>query len=186
MIEESLVLRDSIHLYTSLLGRKRSLRTILKKLRELVIPSVGSTVLYQGKTCRWCVCWSFDERFQTAFDEHPWKYKVFGRKKLAQQRYDVGFHIAVEEEKEVWKRAEAFCHACEGIEMTREEDGKGIYRVHQFVYHFPDGSTEQREEMNNDKGNEEVSFSMEVEEEEGEEEGCMVCFHILVGLNEIE
>ena len=198
MIEESLILRDGIHLYTSLLGRKRSLRVILRKLRELKIPSVGSTVLYQGKTCRWCVCWSFDHRFQKAFDANPLRYKVFGRKKLLQQRQDVVFVVdGVEEEEEIWKRIDDFCQACEGVEITGEhenEEGSMKIRIHHFIYHFPDGveiktkadnestvveknGIQKREESG------EVTFSVNVEEEEEENQyKCIVSLHILVGV----
>ena len=89
MISESQRLQTQVRVYTSLLGRKRSLRVVLRLLREAKVPSVGSTVLFQGRTCRWCVCWSFDARLQEHFDLHPEKYKVFGRKKIAAQRHEV-------------------------------------------------------------------------------------------------
>ena len=198
MIEESLILREQIHLYTSLLGRKRSLRVILRKLRELQIPSVGSTVLYQGKTCRWCVCWSFDHRFQEVFDANPLRYKVFGRKKLLHQRHDVVFEVdGIEEEEEIWRRVDDFCQACEGVEMMGEDEEEAenaIVHIHQFIYHFPDGTETNSNKMNREleknatqkmEKSEEVTFSINVEEEEeGNKCKCIVSFHILVGVDE--
>ena len=196
MIEESLVLRENIHLYTSLLGRKRSLRAVLRKLRELKIPSVGSTVLYQGKTCRWCVCWSFDPRFQEAFDANPLRYKVFGRKKLLQQRHEVVFEVdGGEEEEEIWRRIDDFCQACEGVEMKEEEkeEENAILYVHQFIYHFPDGieidshiknTALEKNALQKMEKSEEVTFSVNVEEEEeGNKCKCIVSLHILVGVD---
>lgn len=172
MIAESLRLQMQIHVYTSLLGRKRSLRAVLRSLREAKVPSVGSTVLFQGKTCRWCVCWSFDARLQEHFDLHPERYKVFGRKKIAAQRHEVEWRARVDEE-EVWRRVEVFCDACEGVSM--EWNGEQLEcDVSGFVYHFPGTVGEKKGE----RGGEHVRFSVTVEEEEENE--SLVCCHILV------
>lgn len=174
MITESLRLQTQIRLYTSLLGRKRSLRVVLRLLREAKVPSVGSTVLFQGKTCRWCVCWSFDARLQEHFDLHPERYKVFGRKKIAAQRHEMEWTAKMDEE-EVWRRIEAFCDACEGVSMERNGDQLEC-DVSGFVYHFP-GTVEEKK---GERGKECVRFSVTVEEEEENE--SLVCCHILVAL----
>lgn len=175
MISESQRLQTQVRVYTSLLGRKRSLRVVLRLLREAKVPSVGSTVLFQGKTCRWCVCWSFDARLQEHFDLHPEKYKVFGRKKIAAQRHEVEWRAKLDEE-EVWKRIEAFCDACEGV--STEWNGEQLEcDVSGFVYHFP-GTVDAKK---GEKGKECVRFSVTVEEEETNE--SLVCCHILVAVS---
>ena len=170
LVQESMELRDMVHLYSSLLGRKRSLRVILRLLRELNVPSVGSTVLYQGKTCRWCVCWSFDPAYHTAFEADPVRFKVFGRKKYASQRHEVEFS-ASEEEEEIWNRIDEFCKGCQGIQRETSDE----IQVSGFVYHFP--LLPHQEE--NPLTEESVRFSISVDEVEPEK--CVVSFHILVG-----
>ena len=112
LIQESCELREKVHLYSSLVGRKRSLRVLLRELRQRGVESVGTGVLYQGKTCRWVLCWSFDPAFGTEMSKCPLKYKVLGRKKLEKQRRDVEFEVDLNED-EVWSRVDAFCTACD-------------------------------------------------------------------------
>ena len=169
LVHESLELRDRVHLFSSLLGRKRSLRIILRLLRELNVPSVGSTVLYQGKTSRWCVCWSFDPAYHKAFEADPVHYKVFGRKKLANQRHEVEFQIS-EEEEEVWRRIDEFCNGCQGV----QREGSNEIQVSGFVYHFP--LLPHQEE--NPQADDSIRFTISVDEIEPEK--CVVCLHILV------
>jgi 23S rRNA A1618 N6-methylase RlmF len=61
MAEESLLLRDRITWYTSLLGRKVSVKKILKFLHENGIKNTRTTTFYQGHTTRWAIAWSFGE-----------------------------------------------------------------------------------------------------------------------------
>ena len=171
LVHESMELRERVHLYSSLLGRKRSLRVILRLLRELDVPSVGSTVLYQGKTCRWCVCWSFDKAFHTVFEADPLRFKVFGRKKFASRKHEIEFNVN-EEEEEIWNRVDEFCKGCQGIKM--EADGE--LQVCGFIYHFPLSS--HKDEI--PPTEESLRFSVSVDETEPGK--CVVCFHILVGV----
>ena len=99
LIEESCSLTTRVALYSSLVGKKG-------------VPSMGTGVLYQGRTCRWVLCWSFDPAFGTEMSKSPQSYKVLGHKKRA----DLAFHVSVSCE-EAWARIRAFCRAC-GVSMV--------------------------------------------------------------------
>lgn len=137
MIEESCSLTTRVALYSSLVGKKSSLRVLLRLLREKGVPSMGTGVLYQGRTCRWVLCWSFDPAFGTEMSKSPQTYKVLGHKKRA----DLAFHVSVSCE-EAWARIRAFCRAC-GVSMVCVSDLQGVRlreeecEVRQYVYRFP-------------------------------------------------
>jgi hypothetical protein len=59
MVDDSIRLRERVRWYTSMLGRKQSLRELLAKLRQAGVHNVRSTEFCQGKTTRWGVAWSF-------------------------------------------------------------------------------------------------------------------------------
>ena len=126
-----------VALYSSLVGKKSSLRVLLRLLREKGVPSMGTGVLYQGRTCRWVLCWSFDPAFGTEMSKSPQTYKVLGHKKRA----DLAFHVSVSCE-EAWARIRAFCRAC-GVSMVCVSDLQGVClreeecEVGQYVYRFP-------------------------------------------------
>ena len=126
-----------VALYSSLVGKKSSLRVLLRLLREKGVPSMGTGVLYQGRTCRWVLCWSFDPAFGTEMSKSPQTYKVLGHKKRA----DLAFHVSVSCE-EAWARIRAFCRAC-GVSMVCVSDLQGVClreeecEVRQYVYRFP-------------------------------------------------
>ena len=137
LIEESCSLTTRVALYSSLVGKKSSLRVLLRLLREKGVPSMGTGVLYQGRTCRWVLCWSFDPAFGTEMSKSPQTYKVLGHKKRA----DLAFHVSVSCE-EAWARIRAFCRAC-GVSMVCVSDLQGVClreeecKVGQYVYRFP-------------------------------------------------
>ncbi|VDO25792.1 unnamed protein product [Onchocerca flexuosa] len=64
LIEDSFVLQNAVKLYTSMVGKKSSLVELRKKLGRCL--SVRSTVmtLYQGKTHRWVLAWTFEARIK--------------------------------------------------------------------------------------------------------------------------
>uniref|UniRef100_A0A915Q2K9 U6 small nuclear RNA (adenine-(43)-N(6))-methyltransferase n=1 Tax=Setaria digitata TaxID=48799 RepID=A0A915Q2K9_9BILA len=64
LIEDSFVLQNTVKLYTSMVGKKSSLVELRKKLGRCL--SVRSTVmtLYQGKTHRWVLAWTFEARIK--------------------------------------------------------------------------------------------------------------------------
>lgn len=170
LIDESCILRTRLALYSSLVGRKSSLRVLLRLLREKGVPSMGTGVLYQGKTCRWVLCWSFDPAFGTEMNKSPQKYKVLGHKK---QRKDLSFCVPISSE-EAWERIRAFCRACgvgvgvgsdsQGVRLKEEEEV--VCEVRNYVYRFPGNESVAKEE---EEGELECSFAIDVEEEENTE-----------------
>jgi 23S rRNA (adenine1618-N6)-methyltransferase len=62
MIAESLVLRDRVQWYTSMLGKFSTVSTVVQKLRENGIDNYAATEFIQGnKTRRWGIAWSFED-----------------------------------------------------------------------------------------------------------------------------
>uniref|UniRef100_K3WZ68 AAA+ ATPase domain-containing protein n=1 Tax=Globisporangium ultimum (strain ATCC 200006 / CBS 805.95 / DAOM BR144) TaxID=431595 RepID=K3WZ68_GLOUD len=59
MIDDSLVLRHRIVWYTSMIGKKSTVRKILAVLREKQIPQTRTTEFLQGRTKRWGIAWTF-------------------------------------------------------------------------------------------------------------------------------
>lgn len=59
MIDDSLALQDRVLWFTSLIGRKSSLRKLLLYLREKKVPTMCSTEFFQGRTKRWGIAWTF-------------------------------------------------------------------------------------------------------------------------------
>jgi len=60
MITESLTLRNKIRVYTSMVGKKRSLPPIKKYLRDNGVTHYSTTEFCQGRTMRWGIAWTFD------------------------------------------------------------------------------------------------------------------------------
>jgi 23S rRNA (adenine1618-N6)-methyltransferase len=62
MIEESLVLKDRVQWYTSMLGKFSSLGAVIKFLKEKGVDNYAVTEFVQGsKTRRWGIAWSFED-----------------------------------------------------------------------------------------------------------------------------
>ncbi|KAI8978907.1 hypothetical protein BDB01DRAFT_852136 [Pilobolus umbonatus] len=59
MIIESMKLKTRIRWYTSMVGLKRSIRPLLRILKEHGINNYVVTELIQGRTVRWVIGWSF-------------------------------------------------------------------------------------------------------------------------------
>ncbi|KAI1075776.1 hypothetical protein F5B20DRAFT_573228 [Whalleya microplaca] len=63
MVEESLVLREKVQWYTSMLGKQSSLEVLVDILRDHGITNYAVTAFVQGnKTRRWALGWSFGNR----------------------------------------------------------------------------------------------------------------------------
>ncbi|XP_035784575.1 U6 small nuclear RNA (adenine-(43)-N(6))-methyltransferase-like isoform X2 [Anopheles albimanus] len=60
LIRESLVLKDRISVYTTMIGHKQSYEEILRILKRNNIHNVTMSRLCQGNTTRWSVAWSYD------------------------------------------------------------------------------------------------------------------------------
>lgn len=59
MIEESVELQTRVLWFTSMIGRKSSLRKLLALLREKQVQSTRTTEFFQGRTKRWGIAWTF-------------------------------------------------------------------------------------------------------------------------------
>lgn len=62
IIDESLVLKDRVQWYTSMLGKFSSVGVIVQKLKDHNIDNYAVTEFVQGsKTRRWAIGWSYDD-----------------------------------------------------------------------------------------------------------------------------
>ena len=52
-------MQGRVHWYTSMVGKKATLRAVRAALAELRCPTVRTTELCQGRTSRWAVAWSW-------------------------------------------------------------------------------------------------------------------------------
>eukprot|EP00899_Mesostigma_viride_P011471 jgi/Mesvir1/20324/Mv19914-RA.1 len=59
MIADSLVLRGQITWYTSMVGRKASLKSLTETLHAHEVPVIRTTEFVQGRTSRWGLAWTF-------------------------------------------------------------------------------------------------------------------------------
>ncbi|KAK3361217.1 hypothetical protein B0T24DRAFT_642747 [Lasiosphaeria ovina] len=59
MLKESLILRDKVRWYTTMVGKASSLNALVGQLRENNIDNFAVTEFTQGKTRRWALGWSF-------------------------------------------------------------------------------------------------------------------------------
>ncbi|XP_065187186.1 RNA N6-adenosine-methyltransferase mettl16-like [Sycon ciliatum] len=59
ILQDSLVLKDRIRWYTSMLGKKSSVAALKRTLTDSQVPCVETTEFVQGKTRRWGIAWSF-------------------------------------------------------------------------------------------------------------------------------
>ncbi|XP_015776331.1 PREDICTED: methyltransferase-like protein 16, partial [Acropora digitifera] len=58
IIKDSLILKEQISWYTSMLGKKSSLAPVLAYLRDNNVKTITTTEFCQGQTMRWGVAWS--------------------------------------------------------------------------------------------------------------------------------
>ncbi|CAH1230766.1 METTL16 [Branchiostoma lanceolatum] len=63
IILESLQLQQRIGFYTSMLGKKSSLKPLKEMLKEKGIENFACTEFCQGRTMRWGIVWTFHENF---------------------------------------------------------------------------------------------------------------------------
>eukprot|EP00164_Ancoracysta_twista_P007533 GFYU01010709.1.p1 GENE.GFYU01010709.1~~GFYU01010709.1.p1 ORF type:complete len:340 (+),score=77.94 GFYU01010709.1:895-1914(+) len=66
IIEDSVKLRQRVRWYTTLLGRKASLKPLKKVLQQHNIHNVRTSELFQGRTSRWTLGWSFTDEGKSA------------------------------------------------------------------------------------------------------------------------
>ena len=61
-------MREKVAWYTSMLGKKSSLRPLIRHAKARGIDNVRSTSFVQGKTLRWGIAWSFEHRDASQLD----------------------------------------------------------------------------------------------------------------------
>jgi len=84
ILADSLILRDRVEWYSSMLGKRSSLRHLLRALRSEGVSRIYSTRFIQGSTVRWGIAWTF---LAPGPGEDPLRHhKVFGAKKAASRR----------------------------------------------------------------------------------------------------
>ncbi|KAL6848348.1 hypothetical protein ACP4OV_021642 [Aristida adscensionis] len=59
IIEDSVSLKNSFRWFTSMVGRKANLKSLISKVREVGATVVKTTEFVQGQTARWGLAWSF-------------------------------------------------------------------------------------------------------------------------------
>ncbi|KAI8146820.1 hypothetical protein BJV82DRAFT_398662 [Fennellomyces sp. T-0311] len=62
IMNESLIYKDRIQWYTSLIGLKRSVWPLVNRLKELGITNYVVNEFIQGRTKRWVIAWSFSDK----------------------------------------------------------------------------------------------------------------------------
>ncbi|OQS00296.1 methyltransferase METT10D [Thraustotheca clavata] len=95
MINASLHLKTEgikVRWYTSLIGRKSSLRPLLAALRSAGIHNMRTTEFLQGRTTRWGIAWSFTQDGLDAQDKSS--YKVLAKRKEAKRRQRMEFVVS--------------------------------------------------------------------------------------------
>lgn len=65
MVKESLLLREKIVWYTSMVGLKKTIRPLVRLLNDEGVDNYVVTHFSQGKTSRWAIAWSFFEKRPT-------------------------------------------------------------------------------------------------------------------------
>src|SRR5690606_19613821 len=59
LIRESLQLNDRIQIFSSMVGKKSSLKYLIEEIKYNKIPYFTVTEFSQGQTSRWGIAWSF-------------------------------------------------------------------------------------------------------------------------------
>jgi 23S rRNA (adenine1618-N6)-methyltransferase len=61
MFRDSLEMKHSIHWFTTMCGKKKTMTKMRSVFHTMRVPAVRTTELVQGKTSRWCIAWSFSK-----------------------------------------------------------------------------------------------------------------------------
>lgn len=60
IIEDSTQLKEQMHWFTTMVGRKVNLKVLILELRKKGVRMLRTTEFVQGRTCRWGLAWSFN------------------------------------------------------------------------------------------------------------------------------
>lgn len=66
MVMESLDFKTRVHWFTTMVGKKKTLKSVRKLLHALNVPGLRTTEFVQGRTHRWGIAWSFQEDVHSA------------------------------------------------------------------------------------------------------------------------
>ncbi|KAL7686667.1 putative METTL16/RlmF family, S-adenosyl-L-methionine-dependent methyltransferase [Plasmopara halstedii] len=113
MITESEILQKRVLWYTSMVGKKSSLRKILALLRGKNVQSTRTTEFFQGRTKRWGIAWTFS----VDLINDP-SAKVLGKRKEAQRRQELSFQVSLKSDETL--------NGCTSIEEIHQ-------RIREFV-----------------------------------------------------
>ncbi|EGZ25468.1 hypothetical protein PHYSODRAFT_486208 [Phytophthora sojae] len=130
MIEESVALQTRVLWFTSMIGRKSSLRKLLALLRDKHVQRTRTTEFFQGRTKRWGIAWTF---FSDVVDDPS--AKILGKRKEAHRRQELCFRVPVQSEEgigcasfeDVAQRIREFVETKEELKLSaddHEEDEK--------------------------------------------------------------
>ncbi|CAI5715460.1 unnamed protein product [Peronospora destructor] len=124
MIVESIDLQNRVLWFTSMIGRKASLRKLLAQLRENKVRNTRTTEFFQGRTKRWGIAWTFSENVM----DDP-SGKVLGKRKEAHRQQEVSFQVPLQSKvsgngcatiEEVVLRIREFVKANEELKLSED------------------------------------------------------------------
>ncbi|KAE8901302.1 hypothetical protein PF005_g7354 [Phytophthora fragariae] len=125
MIEESVELQTRVLWFTSMIGRKSSLRKLLALLREKQVQSTRTTEFFQGRTKRWGIAWTF-----SADVMNDPSAKVLGKRKEAHRRQELSFRVPLQSPEvqrgcitiqDVVQRIREFVETKEELKLSTDE-----------------------------------------------------------------
>ncbi|KAI7730069.1 hypothetical protein M8C21_004018 [Ambrosia artemisiifolia] len=93
MIQDSVQLKQSFRWYTSMVGKKSSLKNLISKLREVGVSVVKTTEFVQGQTSRWGIAWSFIPPTKKIISSHVATQNVLTFMLEGIQRQFSAFHV---------------------------------------------------------------------------------------------
>ncbi|KAG6619796.1 hypothetical protein I3842_Q080200 [Carya illinoinensis] len=93
IIEDSAVLNQSFRWYTSMVGRKSNLKSLISKLREVGVTMVKTTEFVQGQTCRWGLAWSFVPPVRKIISRHVAEKNIISFMLEGLQRQFSAIHV---------------------------------------------------------------------------------------------
>ncbi|KAL3666227.1 hypothetical protein V7S43_009012 [Phytophthora oleae] len=151
MIMESEQLQNRVLWFTSMVGKKSSLRKLLALLRGAKVQSTRTTEFFQGRTKRWGIAWTFSA---DVIDDPS--AKVLGKRKEAHRKQELSFQVPLKSEE-----------AASGC-ASKEE-------VHQRIREFVDTKDELQLSMDSMGQDEEGREGEGEVDEEDEEQHWLMC-----------
>eukprot|EP00466_Bigelowiella_natans_P017952 jgi/Bigna1/88320/estExt_fgenesh1_pg.C_300147 len=96
IIQDSIRLKHRVRWYTTMLGKKSSVKTVLRMLREADVKNVVTTAFLQGRTSRWGVGWCYEPaRIQDTALRASVNHNVAMGKKKAKKQSNTATSTAV-------------------------------------------------------------------------------------------